>query len=295
MTSFQKLIKYFAVALAAVIIAGVVGGISFGISLLSGVVSGDDDGSAEEVNAEMISYPVTGDVTSVRVDVTAARLDIRAGDAVALESTLTDLSVKNDGGCLTVKDERHILSGADSNSHSVSLTLSRDTVLDELEIDGGAGSVSVDGLTVGRLSTDLGAGSTRLSALTVTDKADIDGGAGILTIDGCDLANLDLDLGTGRAEIDCRLSGDCEIDQGVGALDLTLRGSLDDYRIVLDKGLGLARLGGSAVGSGTYGSGSCTVDIDGGVGAIMIDIADAASAATDIAGAAETSDIVGEA
>ena len=170
MTSFQKLIKYFAVALAAVIIAGVVGGISFGVSLLSEVVSGD--GSAEEVNAEMISYPVTGDVTSVRVDVTAARLDIRAGDAVALESTLTDLSVKNDGGCLTVKDERHILSGADSNSHSVSLTLPRDTVLDELEIDGGAGSVSVDGLTVGRLSTDLGAGmsGSELSLLHQSQK-----------------------------------------------------------------------------------------------------------------------------
>ena len=77
-------------------------------------------------------------------------------------------------------------------------------------------------------------------------------------------------MGTGKAVLDCRLSGDCSIDQGVGALELTLRGTPNDYRIKLDKGIGSARLGGSGVGDGTYGSGACTVDLDGGIGSMTL-------------------------
>lgn len=283
MTSFQKFIKYCAIALAAVIIVSIVGGAAWGISAIVGLADGELAGAVldsgvqigkyEEVDGDMNGYSVSGDITAVRIDVSAARISVRTGDALSVESTISDLTVKNDGGRLVIKDKKHIIYN-NSNKNTVDIILPEGITLDELDIDGGAGTLDVSGITSRRLSVDIGAGSTRLSSLTVTESADIDGGAGRLVIDGCDITDLDFDMGTGKAVLDCRLSGDCSIDQGVGALELTLRGTPNDYRIKLDKGIGSARLGGSGVGDGTYGSGACTVDLDGGIGSMIIDFAE---------------------
>lgn len=283
MTSFQKFIKYCAIALAAVIIVSIVGGVAWGISAIVGLADGELAGAVldsgvqigkyEEVDGDMNGYSVSGDITAVRIDVSAARISVRTGDAMSVESTISDLTVKNDGGRLVVKDKKHVTYN-NSNKNTVDIILPEGITLDELDIDGGAGTLDVSGITSRRLSVGIGAGSTRLSSLTVTESADIDGGAGRLVIDGCDITDLDFDMGTGKAELDCRLSGDCSIDQGIGALELTLRGTPDDYRIKLDKGIGSARLGGSGVGDGTYGSGACTVDLDGGIGSMIIDFAE---------------------
>lgn len=283
MTSFQKFIKYCAIALAAVIIVSIVGGVAWGISAIVGLADGElsgvlDNGGVqigeyEEADGDMNGYSVSGDITAVRIDVSAARISVRTGDALSVESTISDLTVKNDGGRLVVKDKKHVTYN-NSNKNTVDIILPEGITLDELDIDGGAGTLDVCGITSRRLSVDIGAGSTRLSSLTVTESADIDGGAGKLVIDGCDITDLDFDMGTGKAELDCRLSGDCSIDQGIGALELTLRGTPDDYRIKLDKGIGSARLDGSGVGAGTYGSGACTVDLDGGIGSMIIDFAE---------------------
>ncbi len=283
MTSFQKFIKYCAIALAAVIIVSIVGGAAWGISAIVGLADGELAGAVldsgvqigkyEEVDGDMNGYSVSGDITAVRIDVSAARISVRTGDALSVESTISDLTVKNDGGRLVVKDKKHVTYN-NSNKNTVDIILPEGITLDELDIDGGAGTLDVSGITSRRLSVGIGAGSTRLSSLTVTESADIDGGAGRLVIDGCDITDLDFDMGTGKAVLDCRLSGDCSIDQGVGALELTLRGTPNDYRIKLDKGIGSARLGGSGVGDGTYGSGACTVDLDGGIGSMIIDFAE---------------------
>lgn len=283
MTSFQKFIKYCAIALAAVIIVSIVGGAAWGISAIVGLADGElagvvidsgvQRGEYEGADGDMNRYSVSGDITAVIIDVSAARICVGTGETLSLESTISDLTVKNDGGRLVIKDKKHIIYN-NSNKNTVDLTLPVGITLDELDIDGGAGTLDVSGITSRRLSVDIGAGSTRLSSLTVTESADIDGGAGRLVIEGCDITDLDFDMGTGKAVLDCRLSGDCSIDQGVGALELTLRGTPNDYRIKLDKGIGSARLGGSGVGDGTYGSGACTVDLDGGIGSMIIDFAE---------------------
>ena len=51
-------------------------------------------------------------------------------------------------------------------------------------------------------------------------------------------------MGVGEANLQSRLTGDCDIDYGVGELNLTLIGTADDYRISLDKGAGKATLDG---------------------------------------------------
>ena len=84
--------------------------------------------------------------------------------------------------------------------------------------------------------------------------------------------NLDLDMGVGKLSLTSKLTGNNKIDSGVGAIDLSLIGSLEDYKISLDKGIGKATISGEDMKDDyTYGTGINKIDIDGGIGSINID------------------------
>ena len=51
------------------------------------------------------------------------------------------------------------------------------------------------------LNGDLGAGKTDISNVLVLNDCDIDGGAGEIVIDNSELSNLDLDMGVGKVTI----------------------------------------------------------------------------------------------
>ena len=107
MTSFQKFIKYCAIALAAVIIVSIVGGAAWGISAIVGLADGVQHGEYEGADGDMNRYSVSGDITAVIIDVSAARICVGTGETLSLESTISDLTVKNDGGRLVIKDKKH--------------------------------------------------------------------------------------------------------------------------------------------------------------------------------------------
>ena len=76
-------------------------------------------------------------------------------------------------------------------------------------------------------------------------------------------------MGVGELDLSAKLSGNSDIDAGVGRLNLNLIGN--DYKIKVDKGIGSASINGNDIKDDTYyGEGSNIIDIDGGVGSIDI-------------------------
>ena len=144
-------------------------------------------------------------------------------------------------------------------------------IFKNVDIDTGAGRVIAESLAADELSLELGAGETQIGSLTALTSAKIDGGAGKLTINGGTLTELDLEMGVGELNLESRLSGRCKLDYGIGAANLVLIGSKDDYEIEVDKGLGDATIEGETIHSDSvYGSGKSRVYINGGIGAIRI-------------------------
>lgn len=270
MTSFQKAIKYIALALAIFLIVTIIGGIITGLSSISFLLSGKDT----ELTGEMQIYPIEGEISSLSVTLSGAELKIQTADTFSLESNYRFISVKSDNGQLRISETKKPVA-ASAKGVTVILSVPEDFVFDDAKIDTGAGKVRIDTLSCDVLELSLGAGKAEIKNLTANSRAEIDGGAGELNIDGGKLCNLKLDMGVGKLTLKSRVEGKSELDYGVGETDLILLGSQSDYKIELDKGIGEAKLDGENMqDDSVYGTGENSIAIDGGVGALSIEFSE---------------------
>lgn len=264
MTDLQKIIKYAAIGLAVILIVSIFFGIFKAVTLLGIISSGFEEGTAS-----MQEYPVTETVTELEINIGAAELTVNLGDSFALSSNFRDLKVEQANGCLTIKETRQF--GKNYNGAKLQLTVPAGHIFEKVSISSGAGKVEIQALSTQNLALNLGAGQTVIHQLNASRNALISTGAGELILSGGELHNLDLDLGVGKVTLKSRLTGESEIDQGLGQVELTLVGSQEDYRIHIEKGVGDARVGGQTVKNDTVcGTGNAEVEISGGIGSISV-------------------------
>lgn len=264
MNTFQKVIKYLAVAFALFLSISIIGGI---VQVLASVAS---FGSKNAVG-EMKTYEVSEKVESIQVDISAADFVIQTGEKFLVESNHKYLTVDERNTKLVISEKEH---SSFSNTHGnvkLVVTVPEGFVFQDADISTGAGRVTVDTLAANTLNLSLGAGETKIGSLTAAAKAHIEGGAGALTVNGGALHNLDCDMGVGNVMLTSKITGNSSIDYGVGQAELVLLGSGEDYQIHLDKGVGEATIDGETMrDDSVYGAGANKLDIDGGVGEIEI-------------------------
>lgn len=269
MTTLQRVIKYCAVAFGVFLIVSIIGGICGAIGMASNLFGGSAVG-------EMQTFAVSGDVESLKIEISAADLEIVSGDAFSVESNHKYLTVREENGTLVISESK-VLFGMSSNGVSVVLTVPEDFVFEEADVSAGAGRVVAETISANTLRLELGAGETDIGCLNAASEAKIDGGAGKLAIGGGELHDLRLSMGVGKLELTGWLTGDCSLDYGVGDAELVLLGSREDYKIKLDKGVGGAALNGETMrDDSVYGGGWNRINIDGGVGNLTIRFADEA-------------------
>lgn len=272
MTSWQKTIKYLAMAFALFLIVSILSGIFGALGLVSDVF---DD---EDAVGEMQTYTVSSDIQALKLDINAAKLRISESDTFRVESNNKYLKVTEENGCLVITETERYYSNANGKIQ-VNLYLPADCTFKKANITTGAGQVQMDRLSAEDLYLELGAGQVEIDTLEATRSSKISGGAGQVTVKNGALRDLDLDMGVGELRFTSALTGDCDLDMGVGAAYFTLIGSADDYRIELDKGVGAATLEGENLPDGAVrGNGINEIDIDGGVGEIRIAFAENAAA-----------------
>lgn len=274
MTAFQKIIKYFAIALAAVIIVSIVSGITFGIYVAGNVIGliRSDDSEVLE-NLEVISGSENASASKLEVELGAMNFYIKKGDEFKVEANKSDVKFEVKDNVAYIKDDtRSGWFNFGSIKGSIVVYIPGESeIFEGVVIKGGAGVINIDDLKTRNLRFDMGAGKVLISNLEVTDEAKIDGGAGKIEILGGTIRDLDLDLGVGKTDIRTKLIGHSEIDAGVGAVNISLIGSRDDYEIKANRGLGGISVDGQDVSDGqTIGNGLNFLKISGGVGSIDV-------------------------
>lgn len=265
MNQIQKVIKYLAIAFALFLTFSIISGIMYGVMSIGNLF---DDGQV--VTEQLKSLEISEDTLVLDIDVTSSNITIKVGDTFKVETNNKNITSKQDNNKLYIKEKKHNWFSSSKNTELV-VSIPSDFIFDEVAIESGTGKVSIETLSTKKLDLDLGAGKVEIDTLTVLEEAKIDGGAGEMIITSSDIHNLDLDMGVGRLSLTCKLTGTNKIDSGVGEVNLSFLGTLEDYQIKLDKGLGTATLNGKNMNDNTnYGTGKNTLTIDGGVGSIQV-------------------------
>lgn len=260
MSQTQKVIKYLAIAFAIFLIVSIISGIMFSLSMFTGIFN-------QDVLDEMKTFSIENSKT-LKIDVKTVNLSIKIDEQFKIETNNKYIEVNESLDKIAIKENSH--SWFKNNKSQLIIYIPSNYEFDKIDIDSGAGKIDIESLNTKILNLDLGAGNILIDDLTVSNNIDIDGGAGNITISNANINNLDLDMGVGNLSLSSYLTGNSKIDGGVGNIDLNLIGNQDDYKIKIEKGIGKATIDNNSVSNTTYGNGNNYIDIDCGVGEIVI-------------------------
>lgn len=268
MTEAQRIIKYCAIAFALFIIVSIVSGIMFFISTIGSVFYDSDDNSTEPLQ----TLEINQNVDTLDIDVQGVNLVIKEGKELKIETNNKYIKTNQVNNELKIKEKDHNLLNRKNNTQLI-IYLPHNQIFEEVKIDTGFGTVTIETLKTHKLKLDLGAGTTEINNVYVSNETEINGGVGEIIISNGIINNLDLDMGVGDLDLTTKLNGTNKIDAGVGNIDLNLMGTTNDYKIKVDTAIGEVKLNDNKMVDGQqYGNGNNLIDIDGGAGNININI-----------------------
>lgn len=227
MSTGQRIIKSLAVAfglfLTFTIFFSIVGGLYAFTSMFS------KDNVIEE-NTSILLNQSTENIKYLDIDVNSSNLVIKPGNSFIIETNNKHIKYKIDNNELKIKEEGYHLTNSKLKSELI-ITIP-DTNLNEIDINTGAGT---------------------------------------FTINNGSINDLDLDIGVGEVKITSNITGNSSISSGVGKLSLNLLNTFDNYRFEVNKGIGKVTINDIEVGdNSTLGNGTNTIKLDGGIGEIVV-------------------------
>ncbi len=215
------------------------------------------------------TYTVTSEISNLCVNINAADIMVKQGEAFSVESNLKYLTVSDENSLLSIKDGKKLF--GNYNNAKLIITIPAGVVFEDAELKNGAGKLTVDTLSTKELDCDFGAGEVKIDSLSATSSAEIHGGTGKITISGGSIHELDLDMGVGQLNLTSLLTGECDLTFGVGESNITLLGDKSDYTLDITKGIGSIRVDGDNISySSGHGNGQNKVKVKGGVGAVNV-------------------------
>ena len=267
MSNGQKVIKYFAYALAFCIIFGI---ISAAVSVFAGISSLIDiNDNNNSISDELKTLECSGNIelSNLKIDLGYSNLKIVSSNKFEIKSNDSNVlcDVKDD--VLVIKDKNKAIKTKHSD---VIISLPDDISFDYMDIETGAGRVNIEELYTDRLDLSLGAGSSVIKTLNV-NTADIDTGVGAFFINDGVVNNIDLSMGVGASNIKLKVNDYGEFEGGIGKFNLELIGSLEDYKIELNKGIGKCYVSRNELKDNeTVGGGQSKIILNGGIGEMNV-------------------------
>lgn len=145
-----------------------------------------------------------------RTDTAIRKLDIKTGACDVYIQEGDDFSISGDtdkiieqldGNTWKISTPEQHFPSLQGNWGTVTITVPRDTYFEEVEIDHGAGNITIDNITC--------------------NEADFSIGASTLTVNYLSCTYLDLELGAGKAIINGSVNQNADIEVGMGSATLT--------------------------------------------------------------------------
>lgn len=265
MKPWQTIVKYGAIVLAVILIVNIA---IWGLRLFGVILGVASLGTYDE--ARIYNFAADS-IDSLDIDIAAAHFTLRAdpGDKIIVKSNIKNLTAKESGSTLKVKERQGLFTVTESDAF-VEIIYPIGLAFDKADITSGAGKLEISSLTVKEFDLELGAGDTSIDQLTVTKEADIEGGAGNLSFTRTEITDLDLEMGVGRLSFNVILNGKNQISLGIGEAILDFYDDAERYYFDVEKGIGEIEYYGTDDGNFRRDNQETSVKIEGGIGKITV-------------------------
>ena len=220
------------------------------------------------------SAPASTDMPrTLEIEMSNGSLTFETGAIFDVKYDSSVIRVENAGGVLSIRNAKSKPSAGERKRMDVTVVVPEGYYFDDVDVEFGAGKLTSKALRTKDLELELGAGSATLDGLSVTGSADIKSGAGAFAIKSGAINNLTLQCGAGATQVKAALTGSSRIVAAVGAVDLDFDGKESDYTVSFNMSLGACYYNDTKISrSGTFGTGPNRVDITGGLGVMRVNV-----------------------
>jgi hypothetical protein len=129
-------------------------------------------------------------------------------------------------------------SWGDHFAPKITVTLPDEFVADKLSLKIGAGTLKAEELKATEGEFKVGAGQMNIEKLSVSESSKYTVGTGEMVLQEVNVNNITVDSGVGHVQIEGTVNGDNNIKCGIGGVDLTLNGTIEEYEYDITCGIG---------------------------------------------------------
>ena len=265
MTNGQKIIKYFALTLAILLIVGIFGAI---VSFVINIIDSFTPRLYDEKNTYIYTETKEQEINSLEIKLKISSLKIVSGDFFSIETNNKNINYSVNEDKITIKEKRNL----NFKDSKVIITVPEDKIFDSVIIDTGAGNIDADNLSSIYLKIDGGMGDITFNNLSVTEEIKIEIGVGNIELLDSQINNLEFDGDVGNFRFEGDLFGKSDFDTGIGDIYVEINSDLEDYTVEVDKSIGNIIINDEKINSNYRNNkeSSKSILIDGGIGNITL-------------------------
>ena len=269
MNTFQKVIKYLAMAFAILLTVGIITAI---VGFVSAIIFAVDSNYEEGVDYGM-------DFSNVeQLDIVNryGKLRLTSGSNFKVEDSNVSKDFKAEviNGTVIIKDKNisWLDFGIFKRDSSITVYVPENFLAEKIKIDSGAGQVTLENLNTKQLIIDAGVGNIKGLNL-YAESVEINGGVGNLDFTDVNFTDVKFDSGLGKLYMDGIILGNSEFECGIGSISLKIKGKRQDYAFKIESGIGAVRINGEKISSEYKDNYEAihTMKVNGGIGKVSID------------------------
>lgn len=265
MNTGHKVIRYIALAFAVGIICSIISVGYHVVNILSnGVINN------AKVSSEILKLEKDPNNQVLDINVKVAKVNVIKGEELNATTDSKYVKIEKKNNTLIITEKKHSLL---KEHGTVNVTIPDEITFDAVSFISGVGRLKVKApIVTNILEVSSGVGEATFDYLNVAKKTNIEAGIGDFTIKNGQLTNTNLELGIGEVNITALLNNKTSIESGIGSVNIKLIGSINDYKITADKGIGSISVDGKSLANDSaYGEGDNKISIEGGIGSIKVD------------------------
>lgn len=250
----------------------------------------------EKLQTEGDSVMIGNNIKKLNMDIEYGEVIVQIGDVSDVEISTKNIIEKRfsyevNGDTLNIRYKGGFSFFTWKTDAHIYVTFPEGTKFESSDIDNGAGSLKITGISSDVIKINNGAGDLKMSSVTAAEKLTVKSGAGAVYLENVNCGMLDVNSGVGEVRASDSVcgglkldngmgavyytgvvNGDAKIDNGVGEIKMTLYGLSSDYNFDVDNGIGQVKINGNAPVN-TDG-GKYSFKIDTGIGEVRVDVLD---------------------